>query len=671
MQLFQRFRLRRRQIGLAFAVLLAGATHVSAQEPEWLRDLEELMQMEVTSAARREHKLADTAAAVFVLTRDDIRRSGMMTVPELLRLVPGVQVAQIDANKWAVSVRGFNSRWANKLLVMINGRSIYSRLFSGVFWDALSIPVAEIERIEVIRGPGGSLWGANAMNGVINIITRTPGTRQGAVSANVGTLGTSSGSVQYGAALGGWFKYNAYIDASHQGSLDPDVTRDDWRHLRAGVGTVATLSKRDELRVEARVLDGQGWSLMDEGLNRLLPPGQVFSPTVNETSEFSAAARWTRTTSSAGSLETAVSFDDVRRDEGPMRDDARVLELAFQHTVPRRNRHEITWGLVAQRIEDRIAGTATFRMNPDIGKDSVFGAFGQDEIDLLSDRVTLTLGAKVERFQSTGWHWQPTARMRWNPTDQQTVWAAVSRAVRTPSLVDRGLQLYQVQGTMSGLPLIAEINGDPELPAESLRGHELGYRWTTRRMSVDVAGYHNRYEGLSTVQPRTTRVEMGPTGPRILLPAVFATGRTANSTGAEVLGTVTPASWVRFVGGYTLFTLTSRTIPGSIDRSRRSNQQFDGDTPRHQGSIRSLFSLPHRLELDSSILLVGALEAMGLPRYATTDLRVGWKSRAGLDLALVAQNVLDDNHLEFRSADALVVSSITRRRVWAAATWRF
>jgi iron complex outermembrane receptor protein len=370
-------------------------------------------------------------------------------------------------------------------------------------------------------------------------------------------------------------------------------------------------------------------------------------------------------------LETAVSFDDVRRDEGPIRDDARVFELAFQHTVPRRNRHEITWGLVTQRIEDRIEGTATFRMNPDIGNDSLFGAFAQDEIGFLSDRVTVTLGAKVERFESTGWHWQPTARARWNPTAQQTVWVAVSRAVRTPSLVDRGLQLYQVQGTMSGLPLIAEINGNPAIPVESLRGHELGYRWTTRRVSVDLAGYHNRYEGLSTVQPGTSRVEMSPTGPRVLLPAMFGTGRTANSTGAEILGTVTPASWVRFVGSYSLFTLTSRTTPGSIDRSRRSIQQFDGDTPRHQGTIRSLLSLPHRLELDSSVLLVSALEAMSLPGYATTDLRVGWKSRAGLDLAVVAQNLLDDRHLEFQSADALVVSSMTRRRLWAAATWRF
>jgi iron complex outermembrane receptor protein len=660
-------------IGLTLFALMIGAERLEAQQsqPEWLRDLEELMQIEVTSAARREHKLADTAAAVFVLTRDDIRRSGMMTVPELLRLVPGVQVAQIDANKWAVSVRGFNSRWANKLQVMINGRSIYSRLFSGVFWDVLSVPVVEIDRIEVIRGPGGSLWGANAMNGVINIITRTPETRQGAVSANVGTLGTSSGSVQYAAAHGGWFKYNAYIDAAHQGPLDPDISRDNWRHLRAGVGGVATLSRRDELRVETRVLDGQGWSLMDDGLTRLLPPAQVFSPTENQTSEFSAAARWTRTTASAGSLETAVSYDDVRRDEGPIRDDARVFELAFQHTVPRRNRHEITWGLITQRIEDRIDGTATFRMNPDIGKDSLFGAFAQDEIGLFSDRVTLTLGAKIERFQSTGWHWQPTLRARWNPTAQQTLWTAISRAVRTPSLVDRGLQLYQVQGTMSGLPLIAEINGNPALPAESLRGHELGYRWTTRRVSLDLAGYHNRYEGLSTVQPGTPRVEMAPTGPRVLLPATFATGRTANSTGAEILGTVTPASWVRFVGSYTLFTLTSHTTPGSIDRSRQVNQQFDGDTPRHQGTIRSQFSLPHRLEVDSLVLLVGELEAMNLPGYVTTDVRVGWGSRGGVDFALVVQNLLDDNHLEFRSADALVVPSMTRRRLWAAATWRF
>src|SRR4029453_8475664 len=244
--------------------------------------------------------------------------------------------------------------------------------------------------------------------------------------------------------------------------------------------------------------------------------------------------------------------------------------------------------------------------------------------------------------QSTGWHWQPTVRARWNPTAQQTVWAAVSRAVRTPSLVDRGLKLYQVQGTMSGLPLIAEINGDPAIPAESLQGHELGYRWATRRVSVDLAGYHNLYDGLSTVEPGTPYVEMGPTGPRMLVPGVFGTGRTASSTGGEILGTVTPTSWVRLISSYSLFPISSRLTPGSLHPSRQSSQQFDADTPRHQGTIRSLFTLPHRLELDTSIALVGALEAMNLPGYSLTDLRIGWKSRTGFDLALVAQNVLDD-----------------------------
>jgi iron complex outermembrane receptor protein len=362
---------------------LVTATRAGAQEPqppEWLRSLDELMQIEVTSAAKREHKLADTAAAVFVLTRDDIRRSGFRTVPELLRLVPGVQVAQIDGNKWAVSVRGFNSRWANKLLVMINGRSIYSRLFSGVFWDALGVPVSEIERIEVIRGPGGSLWGANAMNGVINIITRTPGKREGAASASLGSFGASSASVQYAAPLGGWLEYHAYFDASHQGALQPGTSRDDWRNLRAGVGGVATVSRRDEVRVETRALDGESWSLMDQALTSLVTPGTTYLPTLINTVAVSAALGWTRTLAGAGALDTTVSVEDVRRDEGPIRDVARVLEVTFQHTAPRRGRHEATWGLVTQRIEDKVTGTETFRLIPDVAKDSVFGAFAQDDV---------------------------------------------------------------------------------------------------------------------------------------------------------------------------------------------------------------------------------------------------------------------------------------------------
>lgn len=664
-----RFLPLQRYLGLALVTGLLTATHAGAQEPqlpEWLRSLDELMQIEVTSAAKRDQKLADTAAAVFVLTKDDIRRSGFRTVPELLRLVPGVQVAQIDGNKWAVSVRGFNSRWANKLLVMIDGRSIYSRLFSGVFWDTVGVPVSEIERIEVIRGPGGSLWGANAMNGVINIITRTPGRREGAASASLGSFGTSSGSVQYAAPLGGWLAYHAYFDASHQGALQPGTSRDESRNLRAGVGGVATLSRRDEVRVETRALNGESWSLMDQALTSLRP-GTKYLPSLNKTVAVSAAAAWTRTLAGGGALDTTVSVEDVQRDEGPIRDVARVLELTFQHTAPRRGRHEATWGLVTQRIEDKVTGTETFHLIPDVARDSVFGAFAQDDVALASNRVTLTLGAKVERLQTTGWHWQPTVRARWNPTAQQTVWAAVSRAVRTPSLVDRGLRLTQLMGTASGLPLIAQISGNPAMPSESLQAHEAGYRWATRRISVDLAAYRNRYKGLGTVERGTPRVESGSNAPYLLYPVMYNNRREASSNGVEALATLTPSSWCRFVSSYTLFTISSRLTPDSNDPSPR----FDGNTPRHQGTLRSLFSLPHRLEVDTSVALVGGLGMMNLPPYALADARIGWRSRAGHDLSVVAQNLLDANHLEFQGSGALVVPSVARRRVWAAATWRF
>lgn len=652
---------------VTLAVFMVPGTGVAqTADPAWLQSIDELMAVETTSAAKRERRLADTAAAAFVLTRDDIRRSGARTVPGLLRLVPGVQVAQIDGNKWAVTVRGFNSRWANKLLVMIDGQSVYSDLFSGVYWDALDVPIDLIERIEVIRGPGGSLWGANAVNGIVNIITQTPASRGGAASGTVGSRGLSTLAMRYAAPIGGRVRYHAYIGAGDQDALVPEIASDQWRSVRFGGGVVTDLSTRDSLDWQLSGHRSETWATSTKVVSPV-PLRRVLEPTETIAEVYRGSLKWTRGLRDGGTLQAAGSWMQTDRNDTILLAANEVMEFSFQHAVGRKGRHELTWGGGFRKSEIAATGSATFDLASDGSTQSQTGAFVQDEIRFAADRVVVTLGSKLERFTQTGWHWQPTARALWNATRRQTLWAAASRAVRTPSLTERDMvvNLFETTGRTV---MIAKLFGNPNLREESLKAYEAGYRLTASAVSIDLAAYHNHYDDAVNLEIGTPYFVTSAAIPHLILPVVFDNKRVVSTAGAEALVTVSASPRWRIVGGYGLFTVSSRLQPGSRNFA---DAAFDASAPRHQGTVRSLFALPAGVDLDSTMFVVGAIDSTQVPAYVRFDTRLGWRVRPALDLSLVASNLFDHRHREFTAIDGGVVGTQLRRQISVQTTWRF
>ena len=651
---------------VTLALLLVPATgFAQTPDPDWLQSIDELMAVEVTSASKREKRLADTAAAAFVLTRDDIRRSGANTVPGLLRLVPGLQVAQMDGNKWAITARGFNSRWSNKLLVMIDGQSVYSDLFSGVYWDALEVPIDLIERIEVIRGPGGSLWGANAVNGIINIITRTAPTG-GAASGTLGSLGLSTGSLRYAASIGSRVRYHGYFGAGDQNAIDPAITLDKWQSVRFGGGGVAELSSRDTLDRQVAGHNSTTWGTSPRVVSSS-PLRRVDEPAETISEVFRTSLKWTRALRDSGWVQFAGSWMQTHRDDAILIADNDVMEFSFQHAAGRKGRHELTWGAAFRKSDITAEGSLTFDLNPGVVNQSQTGAFVQDSIKFARDRVVITLGSKLERFTQTGWHWQPTARALWNATPRQTVWAAASRAVRTPSLAERAMfvNLFEVPGRT---PMIAQLFGNPNLREESLRAYEAGYRWTASAVSLDVATYHNRYDDAVNLEVGTPYFVTRPGVPHLILPVVFDNKMTVSTAGGEALVTISASPRWRIVGSYGLFTVTSRL---AADSRNFAEHAFDASSPRHQGSVRSLFALPGGVDLDTALLVVGAIDSALAPAYARLDTRFGWRVLSSVDLSLLGTNVLDSRHFEFDASSSNTPATRMRRQISMTATWRF
>ena len=421
--------------------LVSGATAQQAP-PDLIRaSLEDLMNIQITSAGRKEQRAADAAAAVYVITQEQIRRSGATLVPELLRLAPGVQVARLDASKWAISIRGFNQRWSDKLLVLVDGRTVYTRLFSGVYWDTLNLFAADIDRIEVVRGPGASVWGSNAVDGVINIITKAARETQGVVaSASIGSQGESTTGVRYGGEAGG-AAFRADLQWQRHGHmlLDRSTTApDEWSTVTGGF-------RFDRGRASDRLTVQGQWTRAAGDQLGVLPQGPVAPATGWPALEQRFATvrgyglvRWSRTPAAGGALDVQAFVDTTDRDElgGQNRRDHRRRERSAITASPRSGTTSSPAPATAAPPTGSTARSSS-RSCPSARRCHVFNAFMQDELRLQHDRVRVTVGARVEHETYTGWGLQPTARVMWAPTGHQRVWAAVSRALRTPSRVNR------------------------------------------------------------------------------------------------------------------------------------------------------------------------------------------------------------------------------------------
>lgn len=634
---------------LASILSLALAASASAQEQDLASlDLATLMSMDVTvtSAAKREQASADAAAAVYVITREDIRRSGATSLPEVLRLAPGVQVARLDSRSWAVTTRGFNSRFANKLLVMIDGRSIYTPVFSGVLWEEQAVVLDQIERIEVVRGPGGALWGINAVNGVINIITRDAAQSRGLQAhAGTGSIEDQSASLSYGGHAAGLGDYRLYTAHQELDSLETNG---------------APLSRTQVgLRLDREIRDGsltlQGdYSHMDLGEVGEFPP--VVLPV--DVHSGNVAMRWNQQLA-PGELALSSYYSWIDRGS-PGHLDESAVGFDMQFNAERIGRHVFTGGVGYRSTLDELKSDDWFslELTPRRSRQHQWGLYAQDEVHFFADQVRVILGAKLEDLEFTGLAFQPTGRVIWQANERHTVWTAASRAVRTPSRIELHSTTTFGAYVPEGLMLV-RVFGNEDLKAENLDAYELGWRWRPHRsLSFDVALYRNEYQHLIESIPLPLQFEPGAPL-TIIAPRVFENfDGTLAVEGLEAAAEWAATAWLRLEAqGTWQDSEVTGPMPGSID-------------PGRMLSLRARVDLPRDVELDLGWRSVSELAALGIPSYESMNARVAWWPASSIEISLAVDNLFDDEHIEFRDDLKLAPGATIGRTVFARFTWQ-
>lgn len=633
------------------------------------------MDLQVTSVARQAQPLAQAAAAVFVLTEEDIRRSGATTIPEALRMVPGLQVARIDGRRWAVSSRGFNGEFANKLLVLMDGRSIYTPLFSGVFWDTQDTVLEDIDRIEVIRGPGASLWGANAVNGVINIITKKAKDTQGVLAvAGTGTTERGFATLRYGGSLGKdtYFRiYGKHFERNDLKLPDGANAADSWRNLRTGGRLDSTLSSHDSLTIQGDYYNGNG--------NQMLLEPQLTAPFSNQIQSSMAyyganlVTRWKHDFASNSSLVVQAYYDRTGRHSLIFNERRDTADLDIQHAFAWGERQHIVWGAGYRFSQDQIENTSTIVIKPEHRGISIFSGFIQDEISLIPNRLSFIAGTKVEHNDFTGFVVQPSGRLRWTPTDTLTLWSAISRGFRTPSRAEDdgniAAQAIPPNGLFPGSPVtLVGLGGNRGYTNEALSAYEAGVRMQVLpTLSVDVAGFYNRYDHLRSFEPGTPTLQFSPPPPHLLLLTNLANKLSASTKGVEVSVEWRPLEWWRLQTSYTYLSIRM----GRTDSLDSTRNNLPGENPQHQVSARSMMQLPGNLEFDAWGRYVDSLPAIGIPSYFNLDLRLAWKPTKQWELALIGQNLVDTHRPEFVANVIPQNQSEVPRGAYIKATWRY
>jgi len=631
--------------------------------------LEDLLNIQVTSVSKKEQKLSQTPAAVFVITQEDIRRSGATNIPDLLRMVPGLDVAQINANTWAISARGFNLQFANKLLVLVDGRAVYTPLFGGVYWDTVDVPLEDIEQIEVIRGPGGTVWGANAVNGVINVITKSAADTQGGlITAGGGTLAEGFGTVQYGGKLKGDSSYRVfakYLNNNHFPDLNGQDGEDDWHLLHGGFRADTTLSARDSLITEGDIYNGKEGGIFVHSI--ISPPQNINALGIGILSGGNVLTRWSHTFSSRRDISLQFYFDRYDRDAPQFEDFRNTFDFDFQNHINLGSRQDLIWGVGYRHTADQTAPTIDRAFLPANFAGQLFNVFIQDQITLKPDRVALYVGSKLENDYFTGFDLEPSARLAWTPSNRRTFWAAVSRANRTPTRRDVGLD-----ATLEPLPGPAEVAllGNPNMKSEHVIAYELGYREEpTDYLSLDVAAFFNTYQGLESLDPSAPFFESNPVPNLLVHPIVL--GNTLNGTtqGVEVsLNWKVTHRWT-LSPGYSFLKMNLHTDASSLDTLSVANTE--GSSPNHQAQLRSHVELPRGFSWDANAYFVDSLPVQPEPSYTRLDTQVGWRLAERIELNLVGQNLLHDHHAEFNDFEQSINSSLVKRSAYAKITWQF
>ena len=629
--------------------------------------LEQLGQIEVTTVSKEPVKATQIPAAIYVVTQQDIQRSGATSIPEALRLVPGVEVARIDSDTWSLGVRGFGNSLSRSVLVLIDGRSVYTPLFAGVYWQVQDTLLEDVERIEVIRGPGGTIWGANAVNAVINIITKNSKDTHGIlVATGGGILDQGFANFRYGAGNNRGSDYRFYGKAFSRGHEFHSDGRafDDWQMGQAGFRTDWNPNKHDMFTLQGDLYNGDAGQRV--GINSYFPP---FATNVEGDAELSGGnllGRWKRTFSITSDIQLQTYYDRTNRAQANFAESRDTFDIDFMHHLTLPLRQDFLWGVGARVSSGNAAQIVpTVVFTPNHFTDNLFTGFVQDEISIARNKLSLTLGSKFLHESYSGFQVEPTARVLLTPHPRHTAWAAVTRAVRTPSRVEEDLQLT---GMLAPNPLtFYRVTGDRSFSAENLIGYEAGYRsLLTQHLYVDIATFYNSYDHLLSIEPGTPFSETSPAPPHAVVPILFRNGVRGKTSGFEIAPDWTPKVWWRLRGSYSYLHMDLKKRPGSLDSTTASTT--DGSSPHNQIVVQSSFDLPKKFQFDQTFRYVSALPAQGVKAYQTADVQFSWRGIRSVAFSIVGQNLFQPHHPEFGGDPGSLVG--IERSVFAKITWQ-
>jgi iron complex outermembrane receptor protein len=637
--------------------------------------LEELMNVEVTTVSKKPERRVDAADAIYVLTGEDIRRSGVRTIPDALRLVPGVQVAQVDSSTWAIGIRGFASPLSRSVLVLVDGRSVYNPLFAGTYWEIQDTFLEDIDRIEVIRGPGGTLWGANAFNGVINIITKNAEQTQGGIAiVRGGTEEQGFGAARYGGSIGDNLHYRAYAKAFNRDGGDPSggSEYDDWWMTRGGFRADWLPQRQDRFTLQGDLYQGQlGNSLT------VFEYEAPFSRVVKGDTDVSGGnllGRWTRALSPTSDAALQLYYDNTFRRDLNFTEERNTFDIEWQHRFVPLRLHEIVWGLNYRVTADNTAGPETVRFFPREETDNLFGFFFEDEIEIIRDRLHVTVGSKFEHNDYSGLEVQPSARLLWMPADTHTFWASIGRAVRAPSRLDNDISLTEQplnrdpsqpgQCLPPGEPcLFPRIVGRSGFDSEKIIAYQVGHRMQLiERVSLDSVVFYHDYDDLMSVGVGATFSEDTPPPPHAVLELPIGNKLHGFSYGFEMAADVFAADGWRVFSGYSFLHINVERDVSEIELTRANSE---GSSPQHQAFLRSQLDLPWDVSFDANARYVDSLPRLSSRSYFTFDLRLEVPVTRSLHLSLVGQNLWDSHHREFAGGTQVERSGYAQLRyVW-------
>ncbi len=650
---------------------MLSSSHAPAAVTAVLADLtmEQLMNESVTSVSKKQTNIYDAAAAISVITSDDIMRLGITSIPEALRLVPGLDVARVNSNNWAISSRGFNRDFSNKLLVLMDGRSVYTPSFGGVNWKAQDMVLDDLDRIEVIRGPGATLWGANAVNGVINITSKSSKDTQGfLISTAVGTEERPLTSIRYGGEVNPSLHYRTYLQYFNRdgfSDLSGNSAGDDWDSIRGGFRSDWAASVQDMVTLQGDIYTlGSGGNL---SAPTFVPPYLTDRPMDNSSNGANLLGRWIRTFDENSHLSIQGYFDYFHAEIRDNSESRRTADVQLEHRLPLGSRNDVIWGIGYRFTSDDFNNSDLIRWDPASRELNILNTFLQDEITLIPDQLRLTLGSKFEYNDYTDWEIQPSAKLLWKPAAKHSVWTSYSHAVSTPSrLTAEGRINTSVFPSASGGLVQAALFGNDNVISEELDSFEAGYRMeVTPDLSFDLVTFYNRYDNVTGIVAGTPVMENNPV-PHLLVPLDFANNISGETYGGEFSVQWKPVEYWKINASYSLLQMRLSPDDGTSDTS-----------PQQQLGVRSYLTLPWNLELNGAAYFVDQVDALpvngsqfSIPAYLRADIGLVWHASPTLDIGIWGYNLLDGNHPEFTSQFSRQVTEVPRS-VMAKLTWRF